>query len=93
MVGWHHQLNGHESEQTLGDGEGKGSLVCLSPWGRRIRRDLVTEQQQQKGICEIFPFTPFPPFPGASPQDHQHSQHSKKTTKLFNFFKPLFLLP
>ena len=28
MVGWHHQLNGHESEQTLGDGKGQGSLVC-----------------------------------------------------------------
>ena len=32
-VGWHHQLNGHESEQTPGDGEGQGSLVCCSPWG------------------------------------------------------------
>ena len=31
MVGWHHQLNGHEFEQTLGDGEGQGSLVCCSP--------------------------------------------------------------
>ena len=28
MVGRHHQLNGHEFEQTLGDGEGQGSLVC-----------------------------------------------------------------
>ena len=28
MVGWHHQLNGHESEQTLGDGEGQGSLAA-----------------------------------------------------------------
>ena len=28
MVGWHHQLNGHEFEQTPGDGEGRGSLVC-----------------------------------------------------------------
>ena len=28
MVGWHHQLNGHESEQTPGDSEGQGSLVC-----------------------------------------------------------------
>ena len=27
MVGWHHQLNGHESEQTLGDSEGQGSLA------------------------------------------------------------------
>ena len=33
MVGWHHWLNGHESEQTLGDSEGQGSLVCSSPWG------------------------------------------------------------
>ena len=35
MVGWHHQLNGHEFEQTLGDGEGQGSLACCSPWGRK----------------------------------------------------------
>ena len=33
MVGWHHQLNGHEFEQTQGDGEGQGSLACFSPWG------------------------------------------------------------
>ena len=33
MVGWHHQLNGHELGQTLGDGEGQESLVCCSPWG------------------------------------------------------------
>ena len=33
MVGWHHWLNGYEFEQTLGDNEGQGSLVCCSPWG------------------------------------------------------------
>ena len=33
MVGWHHRLNGHECEQTPGDGEGQGSLVCCGPWG------------------------------------------------------------
>ena len=33
MVGWHHWLNGHECEQTLGDGEGQGNLACYSPWG------------------------------------------------------------
>ena len=33
MVGWHHRLSGHEFEQTLGDGEGQGSLACCSPWG------------------------------------------------------------
>ena len=35
MVGWHHWLNRHESEQAPGDGEGRGSLVCCSPWGRK----------------------------------------------------------
>ena len=33
MVGWHHRLNGHDSEKTVGDGEGQGSLACCSPWG------------------------------------------------------------
>ena len=35
IVGWHHQLSGHKFEQTPGDGEGQGSLVCCSPWGRK----------------------------------------------------------
>ena len=33
MPGWHHWLNRHEFEQTLGDSEGQGSLACCSPWG------------------------------------------------------------
>ena len=33
MVGWHHQLNGQELEQTQGDSEGQGTLVCCSPCG------------------------------------------------------------
>ena len=32
MVGWHHQLDGHEFEQVLGVGDGQGSLACCSPW-------------------------------------------------------------
>ena len=35
MVGWHPLLNGQEFEQTLGDTEGQGILVCCSPWGCR----------------------------------------------------------
>ena len=35
LVGWHHQLNGHEFEQDLGDGEGQGSLPCCGPWGHK----------------------------------------------------------
>ena len=41
-VEWPHQLNGHEFEQTLGDSEGQGSLVCCNPWGRK--ESDMTEQ-------------------------------------------------
>ena len=42
VVGWHHRLKGHEFEQALGDGEGQRGLAC-----RRVRHELVTEQQQR----------------------------------------------
>ena len=35
MVGWHHLFTGHESEQTLGIGDGQVSLACCSPWGHK----------------------------------------------------------
>ena len=35
MVGWHHQLNGHEFEQTLGDSERQENLACCSSWGHK----------------------------------------------------------
>ena len=41
MVGWHHWISEHESEQTPGGSKGQGSLVCCSPW--RVRYDLVTK--------------------------------------------------
>ena len=40
MVGWHHQLDGHEFEQALADGQ--GSLACSSPWGHK--ESDMTEQ-------------------------------------------------
>ena len=40
MIGWHHRLDGHESEQTRGHGEGQGSPLCCSPWGHS-RRQLI----------------------------------------------------
>ena len=47
MVRWHHQLNGHESEQTtLGDSEGQGSLSCYSPWDHKTLD--MTEQLKKK---------------------------------------------
>ena len=33
MLGWHHQLDGHEFEQALGVGDGQGGLACCSPCG------------------------------------------------------------
>ena len=52
MVGWHHQLNGHEFEQTPGDGEGQGSLVCCSPWGHKesdTSEPLSNNKETDKG--------------------------------------------
>ena len=45
-------LNAREFEQTLGDSEGQGSLMCCSPWGRRVGHDEVTEQQQLISLSE-----------------------------------------
>ena len=45
MVGWYHLMNRLEFEQTPGDGEGQGSLVCCSPWGHK-ELDM-TEQLEQ----------------------------------------------
>jgi len=47
MIGWHHQLNGHECEQTLGNTEGQASLACCSPWGHRVGHNLAAEQQHR----------------------------------------------
>ena len=51
MVGWHHQLSGHEFQQALGDGEGQRSLAgcSLSVGSQRVGHDWATEQQQK--IC------------------------------------------
>ena len=53
MVGWHHWLNGHESEQTLGDGEGQGRLACCRPGVTKGQTQLsawTTSTTNQK-IC------------------------------------------
>ena len=51
MVGWHHQLSGHEFEQSPGDGEGQGSLACCSPWDHEESdMALVTEQQKHNSL-------------------------------------------
>ena len=51
MVGWYHQLNGYEFEQTPGNGEGQGSLACCCPLGCRVGQDLATKQQLVASTC------------------------------------------
>jgi len=63
MVGWHHWFNGHAFEQALGDGEGQGSLVCCSPWGRKdwtwlsdwrtiYTMEYYHKKEQNSAICK-----------------------------------------
>ena len=48
MVGWHHRLNAYEFQQTLGDSEGQGSLVCCCPWG--FKESDTTERLNNNNI-------------------------------------------
>ena len=43
MVGWHHQLDGHEFEQTLGVGDGQEGLACCDSQGHRVGHKRATE--------------------------------------------------
>ena len=52
MVGWHHQLNGHESEQTLEHSEEQGGLMCYSP-GDHNKSD-TTESLNNKDIIQFY---------------------------------------
>ena len=63
MVGWHHQLNGHEFEQALGDGEGQGSLACCIPWG--LKESDMTEQlnNSNKNLWDLIPQPGIKPMP------------------------------
>jgi len=79
MVGWHHQLYGHEFEQALGDSEGQGSLVCYCLWGHKesdttewlnnnklysYHCSLRTFNYFQKTFCSLWqPPTLIPPEP------------------------------
>ena len=54
MVGWHHQLNGHEFEQAPGVGDGQGGLACCSPWGRK--ESDTAEQMNCTELLSVFLF-------------------------------------
>ena len=66
MLGWHHQLDGHEFEEALIDGEGQGGLVCCSPWGCKESdtterlNGLTSFPQSKHYISQILHTTFFP---------------------------------
>ena len=49
MVGWHHQLHGHEFERTPGDNKGPGSLMCYSPGGCK-QSDTIERMNKNKAF-------------------------------------------
>ena len=60
MVGWHHQINGHEFEKALGESEGQGSLGCCSPWSHkesdmteRLNNNKLKFKKSRKSILAI----------------------------------------
>ena len=56
MVGWHHGLNGHESEQSPGDGDGQETLAWCSPWGHK-ESDMTLNEQQPLPHCDCIKST------------------------------------
>ena len=55
MVGWRYQLDGHEFEQTPGESEGQGSLVCCSPWGLKESDTTERLSNSNKQITHTVP--------------------------------------
>ena len=60
MAGWHHRLNGHEFEWTLGVGDGQGGLACCS-WGRREldTTERLNQTNREKCLCSHHQNWPF----------------------------------
>ena len=86
MVGWHHQLHAHESEQTPRDNEGQGSLACCSPWGCK-ESDMTERLNNNSMLLKV----PLPSFLSISFHPQQHSWESAVWGVLFPRSRPRFL--
>ena len=79
MVGWHHQLDGHEFEQAPGDGEGQGSLACCSPWSHSTPGLPVHHQILELGQTHVHQVDdatqPSHPLSSPSPPAFNLAQH------------------
>ena len=60
MVGWHHQLNGREFSQALGDGEGQGNLAHSNPWGHKKldKTEPLSNNNNLAAGCRSFLYSP-----------------------------------
>ena len=72
MAGWHHRLDGHESEQASGVGDGQGGLVCCSPWGCE-ELDTTERVNQTMEKYSIF---------GKHLNEFSHSEHASPDSEL-----------
>ena len=96
MVGWHPQLNAHESEQAPGDGEGHGSLVCCSPQGGKesdVPEQLNNNRRQgwkgrdSRACFRIgSPPVPRPQSPACAVQGRPQKLHTSLDTALKLYF-------
>ena len=53
MAGWHHGLNGLESEWTPGVGDGQGGLAYCDSWGHRVGHDWATELNRRRSRVNL----------------------------------------
>ena len=53
MIGWHHRHSGHGFEQTLGDGEGQGSLGCFSLWDHKESNTTLQLNKNNKLVTVL----------------------------------------
>ena len=53
MVGWHHQVNGHEFEQTQGGSDGQRNLACCNPWSQKDSdtTEQLNNNNMETGVC------------------------------------------
>ena len=92
MVGWYHQLNGHEFELTPGIGDGQRGLVCFSPWSHK---ESDTMEQLNCIFCKLIHLESlglkFLTSQTLSKLPQNHSIRASNTQKLqiLNFYKPL----
>ena len=96
MVGWHHWLNGYESEQAPGVGDGKGSLACCSPWGRKESDTIERLNWTELNWMVCFPQayrTKTSWLLLSSPPTHQKNVHELTRPSLHNYYKTSYHFP